>query len=596
MLSYLKPAQYSRQTLTIFWGVQILNFLTISSHWVLSTSTLPLNSILRLYVFTASLPVLLYHFSKNIFQITLSIVVLLYYMAYVPFFSDLKILYYIITLLAFVINAKSFLNFQFKSFNKHHLIAGILILTFNICTNWFSNFNYLQLLYSGWIHGDTLWLTSLAAMYKTYNVISIGVDGLLPTIYHSFTLKVYAGLSIVSGLTVIQIMSMFHPVAATTVLFLTIAITIKSVRPNFTITVFIQYLLIYFLTYGFFIYRTVNTTYDFFWSQSMFLGSVLFLLNINLLNNYIEKKQHKIIFLIIVVSIIIAQTKSNIGVINIILIGMVTFLHFNKDILVISFYLIIIVSCSIILYPVYTQNISSDSTTYSFAEAIIKYESLLPRFGIYNKTLRIIYYSIIFYLPYSFYIYQIKKLNRKLISNNALHLTIHLTFVISIVFNYFFSIGFDTFYFTGPNLFFSVIGITSLVNINSKFLKFIPLSTTIIIVYSLSDMWRMGNKYNPHNYIYNYLNVDERQKSKKLINDLLAIKSNPHNIVDYNFNNLPTHNFSKYQTTMLVPALTECVTVGHVPEGRFYGDKPYSIPYKLKLPKSPINILELKRD
>jgi len=593
MVSFLKPAEHSRQTLTMFWGVQILNFLTISTHWFLTTSSLEFYSILKLYIFSASLPILLLHFSKNLLQITLLIVIILCYFAYIPLLPSFKFIYYICIILILIINYKSIFQFSIHHFHKYHYAIGLLILTYNICTNWFSNFNYLQLLYSGWIHDDTLFLSSLCAMYKTYNVISLGIDGLIPTVYHSFALKVYAGISIVSGLSVIQVMSMFHPVTAATVIFLSIGYTIKSFHDKFNSKIFIQYLLLYFITYQFFIFRTVNTTYDFFWSQSMFIGTFLFLMIIILMNEYTKSRQNKNLLIVLIYSIILTQTKSNIAFFNIALVSLYVLMNFKNNKFIIIYYLIFLLINAIFLDQIISVNLSRTNPSFTFADSIIKYESLMPRFNIHDRLIRIIFYSIVFYSPYLTYLIILKRTNQKLITNNILNIIIHLTCFVSVLFNYFFTIGFEMFYFIGPSLFFSIIGITSITSVNSKIFNFLPIILVLVCTYSILDMWRMGNKANRQNYIYNKLVFDNNEVSQKLIQKLITIKPSRNNIIKYNIKDIPINNFPEHQIKFLIPTITECVTVGQkIPKGVFWGGDPYKNPNDRKLPKSPkiINI------
>jgi hypothetical protein len=61
---------------------------------------------------------------------------------------------------------------------------------------------------------DTAFHSSIAAMYKNYSVASVGLDGLMPIRYYTFSHEVYAGVSVLSGLSAFEVYTCFHFVLA----------------------------------------------------------------------------------------------------------------------------------------------------------------------------------------------------------------------------------------------------------------------------------------------------------------------------------------------------------------------------------------------
>lgn len=70
-------------------------------------------------------------------------------------------------------------------------------------TDTYTSFQYKEMLAAGEMHKDTLFHSAIAAMYKNYGVTSVGLDGLVPVQYHTLSHKIVAGISLVSGLSII---------------------------------------------------------------------------------------------------------------------------------------------------------------------------------------------------------------------------------------------------------------------------------------------------------------------------------------------------------------------------------------------------------
>ncbi len=588
MVSFLKPAQHSRQTLTIFWGFLSITCLLTTSHSLLTTSVIPFQTLLKniLFIFASSLVLL--NFATSPKSTIVTVLVLLTGFSLTPVFPILKLVFYLFSIWGFFNLIRSFV-FNINQFIKiQYLFVSVFILIIGLSINWISNFNYLDLLYRGWIHIDTIWPCSIASMYKNYQVTSLGIDGLLPVTYHTFLQKTFAGISIISGLSTVEIFALMHPVIAPTTLFLVVFYLVQHFR-KLSATIVMGSLILFFSFYIFFPYRTVNVATDFFLSESMFLGTILFLLSISTLIHFQKTKDLQFLLLFIVLNYFITSTKSNVGIFNAMLLAGFLLTDIKNK----SLWITAIISALITIYVVKSIAIGASSQTawydpdFRFGGTILQFESLLPKLGITNHWLRIIYFTLTFYLPIATFYYLYSK---KIGLNNWKDLRIILvtgTTIISIGFNYFICIGFNTFYFTSPAVFFTFIGLITLIEF--KPLKNYQLVAIGIFMaaYGAFDLFRMGHPSNCNNYVYNRISNDHKNyKSKAFIDKLMSVKPGKDVVVHYNVDSLDHGVYGKDAVPFIVSALTESVTVGHVPNYDFYGHGDYRKPYKVILPKN----------
>ena len=575
------------RNITMLWGVEFLLLVLIVSHYLLSTSSIEIFSLCKLLGFTLTIPLIFFYHSKDSNSIAITLIVLLCLFAVTPFFVPIKYLYYlyIIYILFKLIQSKSFT--LPKNVTQIQLLCFLLLITFNLCTNWIGNFNYLDILTRGWVHLDSIWLTTISAMYKNYKVSTLGIDGLVPITYHTFLHKVYAGISIISDLRSIEIFSLFHPIISTNSFFILSYFVIKSFNKNANTHTFFYFLVLFFVLYYFFPFRTVNITLDFFLSESMFLGTILMLMSIRLLNNYLRESNILSFILFFITSLIILPTKSNVAFINTCILGCVFLTKRNDYKLLFSLIVLLLLTYTTIK----SMAISGDNinkTSRNFAATILNYESLMPKVGITIHWIRIIYFFIVFYSPVALYYYlHYKTFKRLEFKNNLVLLSITITCIISLFFNFFYSIGFNTFYFTGPVILLSLIGISTLITFKPITFKFQVAIVSFIALYCVADLIRMGHPSNCNNYIYNRLSNDHKNyKSKELVERLMAVKPGKDVVVHYNVDSLNIGDFGRDAIPFIVSALTESVTVGHVPKYDFYGNGDYRKPYKVILPKN----------
>ncbi|MFM1792366.1 MAG: hypothetical protein RLZZ252_720 [Bacteroidota bacterium] len=108
MVSFLKPAQHSRETHTIFWGVQLINTLLIFLHYSLCTSTFHFSIIFKLWLFTSTLPFIYIKFSENITRIGFITLTILIFLALAPLFYPLRFIYFAFAFYCIVTEIKIF--------------------------------------------------------------------------------------------------------------------------------------------------------------------------------------------------------------------------------------------------------------------------------------------------------------------------------------------------------------------------------------------------------------------------------------------------------------------------------------------------------
>ncbi len=573
---------YSQNKLRIFYYVELLLLILISIHFFLSTSNIHIISLFKLILFTLSVPLFYLKFAKELHStilITVTLILFFLITANLPFLMWIYYLY-----VSYII-----LTSKFEKIGKienTYILTGLLIVILSVGTNWIGNFNYLDLLYRGWVHLDSIWLTTISAMYKNYNTNTLGIDGLVPLTYHTFLHKVYAGISVISGLKSIEVFSLFHPIIAPIVFFSVLYYSIYYFTGKINSSTCFNSTLLFFFLYYFFPYRSVNITLDIFLSESMFLGTILLMLGLLLINQYIKLNNNLSLLLYCIISIIIIPSKSNVAVVNLLIIWCFYFLNYkNLKLLFISIILSIITY--LIIQSVVVSVSSVSPSTFKFADTILTFESLLPRVGISQPILRVIYFTVVFYSStFLFYLLYFK--NYRIHQwNDIRFIAVSITLAMSVVFNYFYSIGFNTFYFTGPVILFSLIGISSLIEFKPIRFKYQVAIVSFIALYCVADLIRMGHPSNCNNYVYNRIsNNHKNYKSKAFIDKLMSVKPGKDIVVHYNVDSLDHGVYGKEAVPFIVSALTESVTIGHVPKYDFYGHGDYRKSYKVILPKN----------
>jgi len=113
-------------------------------------------------------------------------------------------MFYVLTLFA-LLYALRFLRVSRQDFGLLFFMAVIAVVTILGVTEPYTSFDMLSRLHAGDVNKDTLFHASIAAMIKNYGIASTGLQGLVETPYHTFSHVLMAGLSLISGLGVIEV-------------------------------------------------------------------------------------------------------------------------------------------------------------------------------------------------------------------------------------------------------------------------------------------------------------------------------------------------------------------------------------------------------
>lgn len=134
-------------------------------------------------------------FTHKIFMKTsISVIILTAFLIAAPLIPNLRYVFWLIGLLGFYQIMK--INDKPKRHDFYILpILLLVILGSGIC----HDFQYINELATGKIAIDTFFEADIAAMYLHYGVASIGLDGLVPILYHTLSHKIMAGISLISG-------------------------------------------------------------------------------------------------------------------------------------------------------------------------------------------------------------------------------------------------------------------------------------------------------------------------------------------------------------------------------------------------------------
>ena len=85
------------------------------------------------------------------------------------------------------------------------LLIGLIGAIVSLGSNTQITFDMLRNVSEGAVHKDTLYHASIAAMIKNYGVVSTGLEGLVETPYHVLSHIMYASISILSGVSVLEV-------------------------------------------------------------------------------------------------------------------------------------------------------------------------------------------------------------------------------------------------------------------------------------------------------------------------------------------------------------------------------------------------------
>ncbi|MFW7343412.1 hypothetical protein V0R37_17950 [Pollutimonas sp. H1-120] len=118
------------------------------------------------------------------------------------------------------------------------VVAGLIAaLTVLLIQHAYTSFDIATKLLRGEVHQDTLFHASIAAMIKNYGVTSTGLNGLVPISYHVLSHVFFAALSLLSGVSVLEVYGIATWVLFAPLLVFSIVGTIAILDKNATLDV-----------------------------------------------------------------------------------------------------------------------------------------------------------------------------------------------------------------------------------------------------------------------------------------------------------------------------------------------------------------------
>ncbi len=182
------------------------------------------------------------------------------------------------------------------------------------CDGAYAFFDVVQQLNLGNVHKDTLFHTSIAAMIKNYGVISTGLNGLVETPYHAFSHILMAGISVLSGASVLQVYGVAPWVLFVPILIYCVNTTCVMLKKNICDSIY--------LIWGTACLFLVVTPWLFsrwaFWNSYFVSESYLVscgLLLFGLIPLFKHNLNYKDVLVAILVGALITETKGSVGVI-----------------------------------------------------------------------------------------------------------------------------------------------------------------------------------------------------------------------------------------------------------------------------------------
>jgi hypothetical protein len=118
-----------------------------------------------------------------------------------PFFA--QVFYFLFVASGYV--ALRYLRVARENWSAMILMALIATLTILELATSYTSFDMLPRLHVGNVHQDTLFHASISAMIKNYGISSTALHGLVEIPYHVFSHALIAGISLISGLGVIEV-------------------------------------------------------------------------------------------------------------------------------------------------------------------------------------------------------------------------------------------------------------------------------------------------------------------------------------------------------------------------------------------------------
>jgi hypothetical protein len=127
-----------------------------------------------------------------------------------------------------------FLMVQWRRFSFKHMLALPVFVIALFGSSIYTDFEYIKYLNKGNISIDSFFHIAIAAMYKNYGVVSLGLDGLVPISYHTLSHKVMAGVSVLSQADVMATYARMYFVLGPALLVFVLAALAIRIQPRQT--------------------------------------------------------------------------------------------------------------------------------------------------------------------------------------------------------------------------------------------------------------------------------------------------------------------------------------------------------------------------
>ena len=242
---------------------------------------------------------------------------------------------------------KIFFNNNFKDnikfFNLCLYVGIFLLISIFFVIAYYSNnyFNplFLEKISSGsYSHRDSVWQSAISAMFKTYTVPSIGLDGIIYLNYHFFSHILFSQFSSLIGISSIEFYSLFVPILIIPIFVLLFLFCIENliilyniIQNEIFVNISPYFFLLVLVLFSFpFPYHILPEHYHYLMSQTYLVGLTMFFLFFSTMISFVisfkKEKFYKIdsflfIFLTSLFLILIAYSKISVAFVFYIIFG-----------------------------------------------------------------------------------------------------------------------------------------------------------------------------------------------------------------------------------------------------------------------------------
>ena len=178
----------------------------------------------------------------------------------------------------------------------------------------YADFKYSSRLISGNMNLDTLFHADISAMYLHYGVTSVGLDGLVPILYHTLSHKMMAGISLIGGFEALASYSYIYFSMAPLLLVFSLAKLSCKINEKIQFSNALLGAALIFLAIIYFkIFARVALWDSWFVSESFLFGLVFLSFSISSIMDWEKNKKYPDLMLTLALVILAALSKGSIG-------------------------------------------------------------------------------------------------------------------------------------------------------------------------------------------------------------------------------------------------------------------------------------------